>query len=192
MLKKSPKDLHNNNFTLSSKSISATAAKNKNLILIVIPLLQNFCVNYALKMSMTMIMQFYVISVKHGSTLNVTMLIILITNIYKVATNHGISFTTMLFPFGNLNNQKFLGFINNNNNNNNNNESKNSNSSLILKPPPDLALLCNQFNNAIPENNSDPENVMESKYYDIDQLQQLKIHYKEKSLSFFPDKIPAH
>ena len=138
-------------------------------------------------------MQFYVISVKHGSTLNVTMLIILITNIYKVATNHGISCTTMLFPFGNLNNQKFLGFINNNNNNNNNNnESKNSNSSLILKPPPDLALLCNQFNNAIPENNSDPENVIQSKYYDIDQLQQLKIHYKEKSLSFFPDKIPAH
>ena len=92
----------------------------------------------------------------------------------------------MLFPFGNLNNQKFLGFINNNNNNNNNNnESKNSNSSLILKPPPDLPLLFNQFNNAIPENNSDPENVIQSKYYDIDELQQLRIPNKEKSLSFF-------
>ena len=78
----------------------------------------------------------------------------------------------MLFPFGNLNNQKFLGFVNNNNDNNN--ESKNSNSSLILKPPPDLALLFNQFNNAIPENNSDPENVIQSKYYHIDELQQLK------------------
>ena len=103
----------------------------------------------------------------------------------------------MLFPFGNLNNQKFLGFVsnnnnnnnnsssNNNNNNNNNNESKNSNSSLILKPPPDLALLFNQFNNAISENNSDPENVIQSKYYDIDELQQLRIPNKEKSLSFF-------
>ena len=40
--------------------------------------------------------------------------------------------------------------------------------SLILKPPPDLALLFNQFNNAIPENNSDPENVIQSKYYDTD------------------------
>ena len=80
----------------------------------------------------------------------------------------------MLFPFGNLNNQKFLGFINNNNN-----ESKNSNSSLILKPPPDLGLLFNQSNNAIPENNSDPENVIQSKYYDIDELQQLKIPNKE-------------
>ena len=78
----------------------------------------------------------------------------------------------MLFPFGNLNYQKFLGFINNNNN-----ESKNSNSFLILKPPPDLALLFNQFNNTIPENNSDPENVIQSKYYDIGEL--------EKSLSFF-------
>ena len=39
-----------------------------------------------------MIMQFYVVSVKRGSTLNVTILIILITNIYKVVTNHGIVF----------------------------------------------------------------------------------------------------
>ena len=31
-----------------------------------------------------------------------------------------------LIPFGNLNNQKFLGFINNNNNNNSNNNSNNS------------------------------------------------------------------
>ena len=75
----------------------------------------------------------------------------------------------MLFPFGNLNNQTILGFVNNNNDNNN--ESKNSNSSLILKPPPDLASLFNQFNNTIPENNNDPENVMQSKYYDIDELQ---------------------
>ena len=79
----------------------------------------------------------------------------------------------MLFPFGNLNNQKFLSFINNNNN-----ESKNSNSSLILKPPSGLALLFNQFNNAIPENNSDLENMIQSKYHDIDELQQLKIPNK--------------
>ena len=80
-----------------------------------------------------------------------------------------------------MNNRKFLGFFNNNNDNN---ESKNSNSSLILKLPV-LALLFNQFNNAIPENNNDPENVIQSKYYDIDELQQLKIPNKEKSLSLF-------
>ena len=31
---------------------------------------------------------------------------------------HCLACTTMLFPFGNLNNQKFLGFIHSNNNNN--------------------------------------------------------------------------
>ena len=68
----------------------------------------------------------------------------------------------MLFTFGNLSNQKFLGFINNNNNNNNsnNNKSKNLNSFPILKQPPGLALIFNQFNNAVPGNNSDPENVI--------------------------------
>ena len=30
-----------------------------------------------------------------------------------------------------------------------------------MKPPLYLALLFNQFNNAIPENNSDPENVIQ-------------------------------
>ena len=94
-----------------------------------------------------------------------------------------LSCITMLFPFGNLNNQKFLGFVHNINDNNN--ESKNSNSSLILKPPPDLALLFNQFNNAIAENNSDPENGMQSKYYDFDELQQLKTLNKGKVSLFF-------
>ena len=85
----------------------------------------------------------------------------------------------MLFPIGNLNNEKILGFVNNNNDNN---KSKNSNSSVILTPP-DLAPLFNQFSNAIPENNSDPENVIQSKD-DIDELQQLKIPNKEKPLFF--------
>ena len=86
-----------------------------------------------------------------------------------------LSCTTMLFQFGNLKNQRFLGLIiittttttttttsttTTNNNNNNSNESKNLNSSPILKTPPDLTILFNQFNNAIPENNSDPENVI--------------------------------
>ena len=93
----------------------------------------------------------------------------------------------MLFPIGNLNNEKILGFVNNNNDNS---KSKNSNSSVILTPP-DLAPLFNQFSNAIPENNSDPENVIQSKYYNTDELQQLKIPNKEKSFPFFI-LIPAH
>ena len=75
-----------------------------------------------------------------------------------------------LFPFGNLNNQNFLNFIGNNDTITSS-ETNNLNSSLLLKPPPDLTFLFNQFNNAIPENHSDPENVIQSKYYDIDELQ---------------------
>ena len=37
-----------------------------------------------------------------------------------------------------------------------------------MKPPPDLALLFNQFDNAIPQNQNKKKNVTESKYYDID------------------------
>ena len=95
-----------------------------------------------------------------------------------------LSCTNTLFPFGNLNNQNFLTFISNKNTITNN-ETKNLNSSLLLKPPRDLTLLCNQFKNAIPENRSDPENVVQSKYYDIDELQKLTIPNKENSLSLF-------
>ena len=96
-----------------------------------------------------------------------------------------LSCTNTYFPFGNLNNQNFLNFIDNNNNNITSIETKNLSSSLLLKPPPDLTLLFNQFNNAIPENRSDPENVVQSKYYDIDELQKLEISNKENSPSLF-------
>ena len=78
-----------------------------------------------------------------------------------------LSCTNTLFPFGNLSNQSFVTFIGKNNTITSN-KTKNLNSSLLLKPPPDLALFLNQYNNAIPENYSDPENVIQSKYYDID------------------------
>ena len=95
-----------------------------------------------------------------------------------------LSCTNTLFPFGNLNNQNFQTFIGNKKTITNS-ETKNLNSSLLLKPPRDLTVLCNQFNNAIPENRSDPENVVQSKYYDIDELQKLTIPNKENSLSLF-------
>ena len=52
--------------------------------------LTTFLVNYALRMLVTMIMQFYVTSVKHGSTSNL-ILTILTTNIYKVVMSNGMS-----------------------------------------------------------------------------------------------------
>ena len=61
--------------------------------------------------------------------------------------------------------------------------SKNSSSSL--KPSSDLSLLFNQFNLSSPELKTDPENVVNSNYYDIDQLQTLKFSEKSKSLFLF-------
>lgn len=87
------------------------------------------------------------------------------------------------FQFGNLNNQNFLTFTDDNNTISS--ETKTLNCSLFLKRLPDLFLFFNQFGNAIPENRSDLENIFQSKYYDIDGLQQLKIYNKEKSLFCF-------
>ena len=64
-------------------------------------------------------------------------------------------------------------------------EISNKNSSVLLKPPPNLSLLFNQFNNSSPEQQIDPENVVNSRYFDIDLIQSLKFPQKEKSLSFF-------
>ena len=52
-----------------------------------------------------------------------------------------------------------------------------------MKPHPALALLSNQFHNVIPENHSDPENLIQNNYCDKDELQHLKIPNKENSQS---------
>ena len=59
------------------------------------------------------------------------------------------------------------------------------NSDLLLKPSSDLSLLFTQFDISSPEQKTDPENVVNSNYYDIDQLQTLKFPEKNKPLSLF-------
>ena len=54
-----------------------------------------------------------------------------------------------------------------------------------MKAPPNLAYLFNQFNNSSSEQQIDPENFVNSRYFDIDQIQSLNVPKKEKSLSFF-------
>ena len=46
-----------------------------------------------------------------------------------------------------------------------------SSSSLALKPSANLSILSNQLNNFSPEHKNEPENVVNSNYYDIDQIQ---------------------
>ena len=59
-----------------------------------------------------------------------------------------------------------------------------SEGSILLNPSEDLKVLVNQFN-ASAEDNTDPENIVQSKYYDIDELQTMKIPNKDKSLALF-------
>ena len=53
--------------------------------------------------------------------------------------------------------------------------------SLVLKPSANLSLSFNQFNNFFPEQKNEPENVVNSNYYDIDQFQNLM-----KKISHYP------
>ena len=59
------------------------------------------------------------------------------------------------------------------------------NSSLSLKRSSNQELLVSQFNNATPENSNDPEKVCSSKYYDIEEIRNIEIPHKNKSLSLF-------
>ena len=51
-------------------------------------------------------------------------------------------------------------------NNNKSVKTLNDESSFLLKPSENLIPLKNQLNNASPEDNTDPENVVQSKYHD--------------------------
>ena len=54
-----------------------------------------------------------------------------------------------------------------------------------MKPSANLSFLFNRFNNFFPEHKNEPENVVNSNYYDIDQIQNLKFPAKTNSLSLF-------
>ena len=43
----------------------------------------------------------------------------------------------------------------------------------------------NQFNKATPEKSNDPEKISSSKYYDIEEMHNIEIPHKNKSLSLF-------
>ena len=58
-------------------------------------------------------------------------------------------------------------------------------SSLSLKPSSNLEFLVNQFNNATPENSNDSEKISSCKYYDIEEMHNIEIPHKNKSLSLF-------
>ena len=97
-----------------------------------------------------------------------------------------ISCCSKIFSFSTVKNKNFIS------NFYDSNKSKNivdKDSSLLLKPSEHLKHLVNQFNNtpSQPEdiNSDDPESTVSSKYYDIDEIQNLKITNNSNSLSLF-------
>ena len=94
-----------------------------------------------------------------------------------------ITCSSSIFPFNCLNNRKFASLFISQSEANNYSFGSND-SSLLLNPSPKLTNLVNQFNNntIIDNNNNVADNFIHSKYFDIDEIQKLKILNKEKCL----------
>ena len=85
-------------------------------------------------------------------------------------TWHCYSFSKDLFPFTTINSFKLYSLLSARFYCN----SDSNESCLTLKPPKNLSHLFNEFNFFSSDMNSTPENVINSNYCDIDQLQTLK------------------
>ena len=97
-----------------------------------------------------------------------------------------VSYCSNSLPFGTQTNKDFISSILTTNSFSQSTNKDNDKESLLsLNSPSDLALLYNQFNNTSHEKNNDPEKVVNSKFYDIDQIQTLKFPDKHKSLALF-------
>ena len=90
-----------------------------------------------------------------------------------------------LFLSGTLNNKAFNQYINSSNIRNKDNDDDNS-SKLVLKPLPNLNTFLNQFNNLSQTSDfKDPENVVKCKYYNLEEVQTMKIPNKKSSSLYF-------
>ena len=90
-----------------------------------------------------------------------------------------------IFSFAPLNNNYLSAISSDLFNKNNKKQVETKDTSLLLNPSPNLALLFNRFNNIRPEMNDDRDNVVNFKYYSINQIQSLKTANKSKSRSMF-------
>ena len=100
---------------------------------------------------------------------------------------HCLRCNSEIYAFGSLNKQNFVSFIRENLTDSLKLDNLNSTSTLVLKQPANLSQLFNQFDNTNKNHtNKDPDNVVKCRYYDIEEIQTLKIPNKSKFLSMFP------
>ena len=86
---------------------------------------------------------------------------------------------------GNLNNKTFIQYINNSNIQNKDNGKNNSNN-LVLKLLPNLNSVFSQINISYQTHDfKDPKNVVKCKYYNLEEIQTMKIPNKKICLSLF-------
>ena len=130
-------------------------------------------------MYLTKIKLFSATSVNFGFILNVTILIIQTTGIFKTATNPGMMQHNFSFQLLKVTKTSSLVVRTDNNNT----HWIYHNSSLSLKPS-NLELLVNQFNNATLENSNDSEKVCSSKYYDIEEMHNINKNLNLNNYSF--------
>ena len=96
-----------------------------------------------------------------------------------------ITCSSSIFPFNCLNSKKFGSLLINQTETNNYIFDSNK-SSLLLNTSPKLTNLVHQLNNNTIDNNKNiDDNFIYSKYFDIDEIQKMKITNKEKCLSLF-------
>ena len=97
-----------------------------------------------------------------------------------------ISCCSEIFPFNTVKNRNFISNFYDSNNKSKSIDDKNS--SLLLKHSKHLKHMVNQFNNmsSSPDDISsdNPENTVSSKYYDIEELQNLKIKIRVSYFSY--------
>ena len=132
--------------------------------------------------------QFFVIYVNYGLTLNAITSIVFDYQYLSGCSDpwYCLNCNSEIYAFGSLNKQSFMSFIRENLSDSLKLDNLNSTSTLALKQRANLSQLFNQFNNTT-ENHTkkDPDNVVKCRYYDIEEFQTLQIPNKSKSLSTF-------
>ena len=90
-----------------------------------------------------------------------------------------------IFPFTNITNKELQSVFSNEEYHVDDYIDNSTNTRLVLKPQENLTNLFNEFNNLSSDQNNNSENIINSKYYDIDEIQTLIRLNSKHTLSLF-------
>ena len=90
-----------------------------------------------------------------------------------------------IYPFTNITNKKLQSVFSNEEYHVDCYIGISTNTRLVLKPQGNLTNLFNEFNNLSSDQNNNSENIINSKYYDVDEIQTLNKLNVKRTLSLF-------